>query len=557
MLKIICLQGGSGSMVGKCITHLAATGKIKSGDRIIIQLFDQDSSNKDTESTKKLLESSATLSDFEKLKSNTDFGGQLTEEKYFFNTPIELRTYKIPEAFKRVCEELGIPANKDLSLKECFDLSGDATGIDSLLMDTLFTKAQQQLKTADGFEGDAARGALMYSFLLNHDKEIFKPVQDCVSANNHCQVIICGSIFGGTGASFFKMTGEALRKISPKLVHIAGVLIFPTFTFIKPDKDKKGNEFPINPNYFWRKTLTSLRGYSEVPNLVKKGPEDGAGIFDRIYIAAQPNNEMHNCTKSVDGGGQDQERASDFVDLVAAYYVADFLNSEFDPGTMSFAKTNGNNLTNIYTLVYPEVSNDKKLMLDCFNDENDTAKRFAAMLSFCAFVGILKHDVDHCNNEPDNVNSINKMIDFPRIIKKSQRRTDTINAFNNVVSDTLIDYLFSFVECVKELSENGRTYQDGNVDYSDRYYLFYKKEVSELYQFMEKVKTGVEANANMISRIHAIDSFCPNVTGCSAASVFNNALIPRFDKVNDSSKLEDLFKAYLNHCYKYITENTN
>lgn len=537
MKNFVLFQGGTGSMVAKAFAHLVAIGMVDPSEEIIARLCDKDEHNLDTRNAELVLQQVANISASDFLAPAT--GNGICDDKTCFNTKLSYSPYNFSADLKNNI----MSDNENLSLAEC--LRARNSDSDKILMDAFFSKAQQDEPTTIGFKGSAARGAAMYSYLLKKSESIFDDISKYLNANeaNHCRVIIVGSIFGGTGASMFLKTAEEAKKLNPGRVHVGGILVLPSFAF----SNKDGCD--IRSDKFWAKTITSLKGYSDYPNLVKTDAKDTRGILDRLYLAVQPNNELHSCAKQVSEGGRDQERYSDFIDVVAANYIVDFINAKpEDDQTKCFAQTK-DNCSNVYSLNYPAVSATTPLTLGCIAG---LERKITVMLRFASLVLRLK-DLCQSNgklSETDWVPNLFKQGMFDKTLKNN---ANAIGAAIDAVISPLFDYCRSYIEFIGELADNGKNRDPNMTDYSALYKFFIDETtIRSLVDYKDKVVANDgKVNENNVLNI---SKFTDNDFSHAAVETYNNCKDAKH-KADSNITYKDTIEAYVNRLYGDIEKN--
>jgi len=130
------------------------------------------------------------------------------------------------------------------------------------------------------------------------------------------KVFLCGSIFGGTGASGFPTIGKLIAEDlkNKKDVKIGGLLMLPYFQF---PSQKSEQQIFSRSEEFLLKTETALRYYS-IKNL-KISP---------IYLLGAPN------STSIDNfstGGGNQRNPQHYLELYGALALRDFIFTEASP----------------------------------------------------------------------------------------------------------------------------------------------------------------------------------------------------------------------------------
>lgn len=190
------------------------------------------------------------------------------------------------------------------------------------LFDVLYTKEERDTDLKEGFRGRPSIGAGIMSLLSQEQKNqenwetLISKIKDEKDGGKAPKVFLCGSIFGGTGASGFPTLGrliaDELEKESLlKDIKFGGLLMLPYFRFTPSRKDVSEGKVFAKSEEFILKTEAALRYYS-----TKKLK------FDTVYLLGTPN--LANL-ENFSTGGQNQRNFPHFLELYGALALRDFL----------------------------------------------------------------------------------------------------------------------------------------------------------------------------------------------------------------------------------------
>ena len=304
--------GGTGTKIIEAVCHLAAAGIYAQDERIPkieILFVDPDKGNGNLE---KASEAIATYEKFSKTIDNKEINSPLN---WWIQT--ELKFLGLWTPFQKADE---------FRLRDAFkydNYNGNKEAIRHLF-DVLYTEKERDVLLKDGFLGRPAIGSAIMTQLRQNvttneswNEFIEKIDSDVkIDANNPPQVFLCGSIFGGTGASGFPTLGRLIAKEldNPEKgnllqkVKLGGLLMLPYFRFTsKEDKEAvfaRSEEFLL-------KTEAALRYY---------GTQDLK--FDTVYLLGMPT--MTNVEK-FSKGGSDQKNNPHLLELYAGLALRDFI----------------------------------------------------------------------------------------------------------------------------------------------------------------------------------------------------------------------------------------
>ena len=259
MTMYIIGVGGTGAKCVEAVTKLASVGLFP--DQPIKTLFiDADETNGNLERARSSLN---TYQKCYQLVSSSD-----KEQCPWMKTKIE--------SFDLWSPFTGLNLNKEL--KSFFNYNTIKQNQPALgnLFDVLYTRDEQEVSLDVGFRGRPAIGSAVMSQvdLDRLDKEpwgtLIKNIQADVSAGKAPKVFLCGSIFGGTGASGLPTIGRLIANKLSRLnvkerVKIGCLFMLPYFGFSAPpgeDSDgvyARSEQFLLNTEAALRYYVTQAR----------------------------------------------------------------------------------------------------------------------------------------------------------------------------------------------------------------------------------------------------------------------------------------------------------
>ncbi|WP_375493378.1 hypothetical protein [uncultured Nostoc sp.] len=230
-------------------------------------------------------------------------------------------------------------ADADIRLRDYFkydDYNGEKVKIQHLF-DVLYTKGERDLYLRDGFLGRPAIGAAVMSLIKNREtwSTLLNRIKEDIDGNRQPKIFLCGSIFGGTGASGFPTLGRLLadeldKDNRLKRVKLGGLLMLPYFQFPHPRNLSK-DEISARSEEFILKTKAALDYYG-TQNLK----------FDKIYLLGTPT--LTNIDY-LGKGSKEQRNQPHFLELFAAGAVRELVFKE-DPKKLGIlARKNPNFVT--------------------------------------------------------------------------------------------------------------------------------------------------------------------------------------------------------------------
>lgn len=208
---------------------------------------------------------------------------------------------------------------------------------DRLLARTLFTPAEARLEYSEGFRGHPDLGVLFFADLLSSlekrrqsgQPDELNAMLDRMEADmqngREVRVLLCGSIFGGTGASGIPAISKYLRsRFSGDLFTLGGLLMLPYYSVPRADVDES-REIAVSSDTFLDKARTALQYYG-MDGMIGSGGQDG--IYDAVYLLGLPP-EFFMPTHLYATGSQAQENDAHLLEWLAARCAVHFLSTRF------------------------------------------------------------------------------------------------------------------------------------------------------------------------------------------------------------------------------------
>lgn len=210
---------------------------------------------------------------------------------------------------------------------------------DRLLSRTLFSKTEAALEYSEGFRGHPDLGVLFFSDLLSSldglraagqpdDMNALLDQMDAeMKAGQQVKVILCGSIFGGTGASGIPALARFLhQRFQNRLsqFELASMLMLPYYK-VPPSSHNEQLEIVVKSADFPDKARTALQYYG-MTGMIRSGEDDQDGVFDAMYLLGLPP-EAFVQTRIYSTGSQSQENDAHMLEWLATRCIAAFLRT--------------------------------------------------------------------------------------------------------------------------------------------------------------------------------------------------------------------------------------
>lgn len=429
--------GGTGSRVLKSLTMLLAAGVKPDSQQeyeIVPIIIDPHRSNDDLKRTERLLTNYQSITDEVGLSNG------------FFNTKITTLDRLATESGNRLSgsftfnlQQVAATRFKDYIDFSSLDKPNKAIA-DILFSGKSINKSGEEIDLLDtemdiGFVGNPNIG----SVVLNQFKDSKEFIEFASNFTDEDRVFIISSIFGGTGAAGFPTVLKNIRDAmnNPKLnskeflqnAKIGAITVLPYFNVEKDDKS------PIQKSHFIAKAKSALYYY-------KDNITGNKSVNSLYYITDDHSGKPYKN----DPGDHGQQNNAHFIELAAALAVIDFL--ETPDGDLKCEA--GKALTPLYKefAVKNEAADIK------FSDfEDETEKKIGLRLSQLT---LFKKFLD----EQLSV-SLERQ---PWVLSKPELNgqffADTFYKTN------LTEFLESFAEWLKEMSDNRRGFSPFNLNSS-------------------------------------------------------------------------------------------
>ncbi|VXD10296.1 conserved hypothetical protein [Planktothrix serta PCC 8927] len=296
--------GGTGAKCVEAIAQLAAIGLFNE-QPLKVLFIDADETNGN------LNRARSSLSSYQRCYELVSGGDK--QQCPWMKTPIESFDLWSPFAEQSFNKELKTFFNYN-TLKQNQPTLGN-------LFDVLYTKEEREANLDVGFRGRPAIGSAVMSQvdLDRLDQEpwgrFIQQIQTDTSSGKNPKVFLCGSIFGGTGASglptIARLIDNKLKKINIRdRVQIGCLFALPYFGFsATPDEDPNG--IYARSEQFLLNTEAALRYYVT----------QGQVIFDTVYLLGNENFS----TVKFSIGKNDQCNDPHFIELYAGLAARQFL----------------------------------------------------------------------------------------------------------------------------------------------------------------------------------------------------------------------------------------
>ena len=252
MSSIVIGFGGTGAKMVHSFVMLAASGAIKLAQPVKILLVDQDRSNGNTQRTAEAVELYRKI--HELMEAADDSVRPFNVKLETYSDVIWQPLRQAEATMAKVFRHTEIRSQQDVS---------------SLLLETLYS--HQELKETtlgEGFRGHPNIGAPVFAETLDFNAEPWRTVLQDIHQGIHAAgstVVLCGSIFGGTGAAGIPSTCKILRQHIEKEGRAADRaqlvlnLAMPYFTI----REQQGAGLQADGKYFAVNSKAALQYYHD------------------------------------------------------------------------------------------------------------------------------------------------------------------------------------------------------------------------------------------------------------------------------------------------------
>ena len=215
---------------------------------------------------------------------------------------------------------------------------------DQLLSRTLFSRTESALEYSEGFRGHPDLGVLFFHDLLNslddlrregqpdEMNRLLDQIQAELDRDEPVKLILCGSIFGGTGASGIPAVARFLRKrfaARSDRFEMGALLMLPYYR-VPASLADEDTEIVVKSDDFLDKARTALQYYG-MEGMIRDGEQDENGVFDALYLLGlPPEGFVTTCRYST--GSQSQENDAHMLEWLASRCIAKFFRTGFRGG---------------------------------------------------------------------------------------------------------------------------------------------------------------------------------------------------------------------------------
>ncbi len=227
---------------------------------------------------------------------------------------------------------------------------------DKYLFDALFETGkvekdeEQDMPLDEGYRGRPHLGAAAISARANSGSGFWDAITEAiksVGSGSRVNIMIAGSVFGGTGAAGFPTLARIIRdrlreeKISSN-VHIGGVLMLPYFGFPDPDEDENQNVARANEQLM--QSRGALRHYENMLS--------SQHIFDQLYLIGWSPFFVMDYHQP---GAGDQRNPALLPEMLAATAVHKFFTAPAAPDAEGVQQINVSARANERALTWPDI----------------------------------------------------------------------------------------------------------------------------------------------------------------------------------------------------------
>jgi hypothetical protein len=302
--------GGTGIKIAQAVVHLAAAGLFKatnnttpdSSNSLYVLLVEPDNSNGNLQN---LGQTIRVYQDCYQLLGET--------ERPWLSS--QIKPDQQPNKWSIIEPDKG-------TLRDLFNYSPSSQAPSRYLFDVLYTESESKEELDVGFRGHPAIGAAFISKFSQDKSENknWKALCKQIENDGEPKIILCGSIFGGTGASGLPTIGRLLKQIldkkSQEKVKLDAVMMLPYFEFSDDGVNAEDQQLRTRSKELKLRSDAALRYYQT----------KAKDIFDTVYLLGTP--ELTKVKYDEKGGGGKQKNPPLFLEIYAALAVKDSLLSQ-------------------------------------------------------------------------------------------------------------------------------------------------------------------------------------------------------------------------------------
>jgi hypothetical protein len=336
-LYVICI-GGSGAKCLESLIHVAATGVL--GDSKLEVLFvDPDESNGNVERTRN------SLNIYQKCQELVNAGDRSIDAGWM---SAQIKYHGLWSPFAETSQ------SRDLGSFFHYNALKSTDPALSSFFDVLYSADERNQNLDEGFRGRPAIGAAVMSQidLRRLGEEPWSSLLQSIEADamngQNPRVLLCGSMFGGTGASGLPTIAQLINYRFNNIrqsIRLGCVFLLPYFSFTAPPDAENQEGLFASADGFLLKTEAALQYLAD----------RGGDLFDTIYLLG--NETTENANFSI--GRSSQRNSPHFIELMAALAAKDFLFEDRMDSVMLLSRQKAGLVT---WQDLPDWPNVKKLM---------------------------------------------------------------------------------------------------------------------------------------------------------------------------------------------------
>ncbi len=296
--------GGTGAKIVEAVVHLAATGN--SAKNIYPVLIDQDLHNGNIQRTREAIKRYKLIQD----------SLEGIDSKWVFQSNLN----KIDDKLLPL-----VPEEPNNSFNAAIGYPG-MSSIEQKVVQSLFSSSQRNEILDKGYKKRANMGSAIFHSLLQKEERKkesepgLKMIASSLKSVSNPNIVIAGSLFGGTGASGITNIGKYFHSKIPG-ANVIGLMMLPYFTVSDEYKDNDPDAGLIRSDSDMQLVKVALDIY---------GKEMEASFHNIMLIGSQTDNiQNEDATIISESGGENQLNPAHVFEMIAASAVLhDFLKSE-------------------------------------------------------------------------------------------------------------------------------------------------------------------------------------------------------------------------------------
>ncbi len=302
--------GGTGVRCIESLIHLCAAGM--GPERMMVFIVDADSAHGNVTHLRTL------VTDYQKIRDSLQI-----DKPEFFHTEIVKPegniTWSPFDLFPSTTKLFKYLLNYD-----------DLSDVERDVCSVLFTEGELAMDLAKGFRGHTCVGSTSLALMeqtLDKDPwaDILGKIKNDLGVGREVRVFVCGSIFGGTGASGIPTIGKILDQNIQKgrdKFRLGATLILPYFSFNPSEEDVKrlASELYIKADDLLLNSRAALEHYALV----------WANGLDSPYHDTYFLGDNQPLSQEFSEGGPEQNNKFHYVELLSALAADHFFKSQVD-----------------------------------------------------------------------------------------------------------------------------------------------------------------------------------------------------------------------------------